>query len=105
MQALKQKKIKSKGATMRLGSYPCSISSKTNAYKAYRKRKINERHRHRYEVNNQYVKLMEKSGLIISGVNQKLNLVEMIEVKQGPYSAKKDKQKFDFIKDNKIKLK
>ena len=81
----KQKKIKSKGATMRLGSYSCFVSSKTNAYKAYRKRKINERHRHRYEVNNQYVKLMEKSGLIISGINQKLNLVEMIEVENHPW--------------------
>jgi len=81
----KQKKIKSKGATMRLGSYSCSVSSKTNAYKAYKKRKINERHRHRYEVNNKYVQLMKDAGLVVSGVNQNLNLVEMIEVKNHPW--------------------
>ena len=52
----KQKKIQNKGATMRLGKYSCVIDKQTKAYKAYRKRNINERHRHRYEVNNKYVK-------------------------------------------------
>ncbi len=80
-----QRKIKSKGATMRLGSYPCRVRSKTLAYNAYRKRDIHERHRHRFEVNNRYRKKMEDKGLIISGENLELNLVEMIEIKNHPW--------------------
>ena len=80
-----QKKIKSKGATMRLGSYPCRVKTRTLAYKAYGKRNINERHRHRFEVNNRYRKKMEDNGLVISGENLELNLVEMIEVKNHPW--------------------
>ena len=80
-----QRKIKSKGATMRLGSYPCRLKTKTLAYKAYGKRNINERHRHRFEVNNRYRKKMEDNGLVISGENLELNLVEMIEVKNHPW--------------------
>ena len=80
-----QKKIKSKGATMRLGSYPCRVKTRTRAYKAYGKRNINERHRHRFEVNNRYRKKMEDNGLVISGENLELNLVEMIEVKNHPW--------------------
>ncbi|MDP6570025.1 MAG: CTP synthase [Candidatus Marinimicrobia bacterium] len=76
-----QKSVKSKGATMRLGTYPCSVKGKTKASLAYGKRKINERHRHRFEVNNKFIKQFEKEGLIISGINQELNLVEMIELK------------------------
>ena len=80
-----QKKIKSKGATMRLGSYPCRVKTRTLAYKAYGKRNINERHRHRFEVNNRYRKKMEDNGLVMSGENLELNLVEMIEVKNHPW--------------------
>ena len=80
-----QRKIKSKGATMRLGSYPCRVKTRTRAYKAYGKRNINERHRHRFEVNNRYRKKMEDNGLVISGENLELNLVEMIEVKNHPW--------------------
>ncbi len=76
-----QRSVKSKGATMRLGAYPCTVKGKTKAYQAYGKRKINERHRHRFEVNNKFIKEFEKDGLIISGINQELNLVEMIELK------------------------
>ena len=65
---------------MRLGSYSCSVKSSTKASNAYRSRKINERHRHRYEVNNKYLARMKKKGLIVSGVNEDLNLVEMIEI-------------------------
>ena len=82
---LKQKKIKIKGATMRLGSYSCVILKKTLAKNAYRKNKIYERHRHRYEVNNKYIKIFEKNGLIISGINKELNLVEIIELKNHPW--------------------
>ncbi len=81
----KQKKVKNKGATMRLGSYNCSIKKKSFAYEAYKSTSINERHRHRYEVNDKYVKDLERNGLLISGKNRKLNLVEIIEVKNHPW--------------------
>ena len=80
-----QKKIKSKGATMRLGSYPCQVKTKTKAYVAYVNQEVEERHRHRYEVNNKYRKQMEDKGLIVSGENIELNLVEMIEIKDHPW--------------------
>ena len=82
---LKQKKIKTKGATMRLGSYSCTLLKNTLAKKAYRRNKIHERHRHRYEVNNKYIKIFEEQGMIISGINQELNLVEIIELKNHPW--------------------
>ena len=66
---------------MRLGKYSCSLSTKSNAFKAYGKRNINERHRHRYEVNNKYKKQLIKNGMSITGVNKKLDLVEIVEIK------------------------
>ena len=80
-----QKNVKHKGASMRLGSYKCNIMSGTNASKAYKKKLVNERHRHRYEFNNKYKRQMEKAGLKISGVNEKLKLVEMIEFPSHPW--------------------
>ena len=80
-----QRNVNTKGATMRLGTYPCRVKGKTRAYKAYGKRNIHERHRHRYEVNNRYRKKMEQMGLIVSGENIDLNLVEMIELKNHPW--------------------
>ena len=76
-----QKGIKDKGATMRLGKYSCNLSKDSNAYNAYKKNNINERHRHRYEFNNKYRRQLEKSGLSISGINKKLDLVEIVEYK------------------------
>ena len=76
-----QKGIKDKGATMRLGRYSCNLSKDSNAYNAYKKNNINERHRHRYEFNNKYRDQLKNSGLSISGVNKKLDLVEIIEYK------------------------
>ena len=70
---------------MRLGTYPCKIHTKTLAHSAYGSRNINERHRHRYEVNNRYRKKMEAKGLIVSGENMELNLVEMIEINNHPW--------------------
>ena len=70
---------------MRLGAYDCQIKTGTRTYAAYRKKNISERHRHRYEVNNKYKKILEKNGLIFSGVNQALNVVETIEVKNHPW--------------------
>ena len=80
-----QRAIKIKGGTMRLGAYDCVIKVGTKTYAAYRKKKISERHRHRYEFNNRYKKILEKNGLIFSVVNQELKVVETIEVKNHPW--------------------
>jgi CTP synthase len=79
-----QKAITDKGATMRLGSYDCAIAPGTLAAKAYGKSEVLERHRHRYEVNNAYVERL-KSALVVSGINPKRNLVEIIELKGHPW--------------------
>jgi len=75
-----QQKITQKGGTMRLGAYPCVLKSGTKAKEAYKKQKISERHRHRYEVNNKFREELEKSGLIVSGQSPDGKLVEMIEL-------------------------
>ena len=80
-----QKKIKDLGGTMRLGAYPCKIKKNTIAFKAYGKGLIQERHRHRYEFNNKYKKLLEKKGMVFCGIYPKKNLVEMIELKNHPF--------------------
>ena len=80
-----QKAIKIKGGTMRLGSYDCKVDIGTKAFAAYRSKKISERHRHRYEVNNRYRKRLEKEGLIISGFNEDLGVVELIELDDHPW--------------------
>ncbi len=80
-----QKRVDKLGGSMRLGSYQCKISSGTIANEVYGKTEISERHRHRYEVNNHYRKTLEEEGLIVSGVNPELKLVEMIEVKGHPW--------------------
>jgi len=80
-----QKAIKIKGGTMRLGAYDCIINPGTKIYSAYRSKNISERHRHRYEVNNRYRKNLEKNGLVISGINKDLGVVESIEVKNHPW--------------------
>ncbi|QIL41717.1 CTP synthase [Pedobacter sp. HDW13] len=80
-----QKKITNKGGTMRLGSYPCDIKKGTKAYGIYGKAHINERHRHRYEFNNEYLKQYEEAGMIASGINPQTNLVEIVELKNHPF--------------------
>lgn len=75
-----QKGIINMGGTLRLGNYECHVLPDTIAYKAYKSESILERHRHRYEFNNKYRRQMEDSGLVISGVNPKLDLVEMVEL-------------------------
>ena len=80
-----QRAIKRKGGTMRLGAYDCELVPGTKAYKAYRKKNISERHRHRWEVNNRFRAKLENNGLIFSGLNNELNLVEMIELKDHPW--------------------
>jgi len=69
------------GGTMRLGLYNCEIRKGSIAYKAYKKVNIKERHRHRYEFNNDYIDLLEKNGMIFSGRNPENNLIEIIELK------------------------
>ncbi|NTV67905.1 MAG: CTP synthase [Chlorobaculum sp.] len=76
-----QKKVKEKGGTMRLGSYPCILKEGSKAYEVYKKFLINERHRHRYEFNNQFRKLLEEKGMIFSGTSPNGDLVEIVELK------------------------
>jgi CTP synthase len=80
-----QKNLELMGGTMRLGAYPCEIRKGTETAKAYGKLKIQERHRHRYEFNNEYLELIEKNGMIPSGINPDTGLVEIIEVKNHPW--------------------
>ena len=80
-----QKKITDKGATMRLGSYDCALTPGTIAARAYGMPMVRERHRHRYEVNNAYVGQLQRAGLIVSGINPKRNLVEVMELKGHPW--------------------
>ena len=80
-----QKNIYKKGGTMRLGSYPCIIKKDSLAYKVYNKEKIDERHRHRFEFNNEYKKKIEEAGLICSGTSPDGQLVEIVELKNHPY--------------------
>ena len=80
-----QKAIKIKGGTMRLGAYNCQIKTGTKTYAAYRRKKVSERHRHRYEVNNRFRKKLEKHGLIFSGINENLGVVETIEIEDHPW--------------------
>ena len=80
-----QKSIKAKGGTMRLGEYPCNIAKGTKAFSAYGKLKVAERHRHRYEFNNAYLKSFEAAGMTASGMNPDTGLVEIVEVKNHPW--------------------
>jgi len=80
-----QKKIKKLGGTMRLGAYECALKKGTLAYKLYKKTKISQRHRHRWEVNEKYVKQLEKNGLVVSGRNPKTGLVEIVEIPSKKY--------------------
>ncbi len=80
-----QKAIKIKGGTMRLGSYDCDILPNTKAAKIYKKKTISERHRHRWEVNNKFVKKMESNGLVFSGMNKDLGVVEIVELADHPW--------------------
>ena len=80
-----QRHVVLKGGTMRLGAYECKLKPGTLARKAYGEEFISERHRHRFEVNNDYVARLEKAGLVISGWNPKRGLVEIVEIKNHPW--------------------
>jgi CTP synthase len=80
-----QKDVTRKGGTMRLGAYPCTLKAGTLTASVYRKGRISERHRHRYEVNNAYLQRLEKVGLIPTGTWPEANLVEIMELKGHPW--------------------
>lgn len=80
-----QKGITKKGGTMRLGSYPCTIKKGSLAYELYNKENIEERHRHRFEYNNDYKEALEEKGLICSGTSPDGSLVEIVEYKNHPF--------------------
>jgi len=80
-----QKKVTDKGGTMRLGSYACVLGGGTKARELYGQDLIHERHRHRYEFNNEYRLRYEAAGMVFSGMNTELGLVEMIELKDHPH--------------------
>jgi CTP synthase len=80
-----QRGVKDKGATMRLGSYPCNLVHGSLAHRLYNSTRIDERHRHRYEVNNDYREKLAEHGMTISGVSPDYRLVEMIEVSAHPF--------------------
>lgn len=80
-----QKSVTKKGGTMRLGSYPCLIKKDTLAYEIYKEENINERHRHRFEYNNEYKERLENAGLICSGTSPDGTLVEIVEYRHHPF--------------------
>ncbi len=80
-----QKAVLNKGATMRLGAYPCSIEKGTLAHQIYQEKEISERHRHRYEFNNQYREALMKKGFVFSGLSPDGSLVEIVEYPNHPW--------------------
>jgi len=73
------------GGTMRLGAYDCVLRKGTRVQKAYNKLEISERHRHRYEFNNEYREQMDKAGLEVVGLNPESDLVEIVELRNHPF--------------------
>ena len=80
-----QEGINDIGGTLRLGSYPCILDENSKAYEVYGKKEISERHRHRYEVNNDYRKVLVENGMTLSGISPDGRIVEMIELKDHPW--------------------
>lgn len=80
-----QKDVDEMGGTMRLGLYPCKISKDTKNFEIYKNELIYERHRHRYEFNNEYREILTSKGLIISGLSPSEKLVEIIEIADHPW--------------------
>ena len=80
-----QKDVEDMGGTMRLGAYPCVLKEDSNAYRAYKTKQIDERHRHRYEFNNEYRELLTSKGLKITGISPDNRLVEIVEIEDHPW--------------------
>ena len=73
------------GGTMRLGAYTCELKRGSKAYQAYGTKKVQERHRHRYEFNNKYLEQIERAGMLATGKNPDTGLVEIMEIKNHPW--------------------
>jgi CTP synthase len=80
-----QKKVVMKGGTMRLGAYACTLKKGSKAFAAYQSTNIYERHRHRYEFNNNYYQAFEENGFVPTGMNPESQLVEVIELRKHPW--------------------
>jgi CTP synthase len=80
-----QKNITNKGGTMRLGAYPCKIEKNTLAFEIYQSEMISERHRHRWEFNNNYLEAFQAAGMNASGINPETGLVEIVEIPGHPF--------------------
>jgi len=80
-----QKNVQKKGASMRLGAYPCQLHKGTKSYTAYRRQLIQERHRHRYEFNHEFRSTVEKNGMTLAGTSPDNKLVEIVEIKDHPW--------------------
>ena len=80
-----QKEVTNKGGTMRLGAWDCKVAKDSKTYKAYQSENISERHRHRYEFNNEYLEQIELKGMKATGINSKTGLVEIIEIPSHPW--------------------
>src|SRR5699024_6187876 len=80
-----QKNVEKMGGTMRLGAWDCELKPGSKAYEIYQNHTVKERHRHRYEMNNEYLEQFEKHGFIASGINQKENLIEIMELQDHPW--------------------
>ncbi|MFP4029171.1 MAG: CTP synthase [Candidatus Brocadiia bacterium] len=80
-----QKEVTQKGASMRLGAQPCTLQPGTCAGEAYQAEEVQERHRHRYEFNNNYRQIFKENGMVFSGINPELDLVEILELEDHPW--------------------
>ncbi|MEE0780839.1 MAG: CTP synthase, partial [Sellimonas sp.] len=80
-----QKDVENIGGTLRLGAYPCVLDEHSRSCALYGKTEISERHRHRYEVNNDYREVLEKAGLHLAGLSPDKRIVEMIEITDHPF--------------------
>ncbi len=80
-----QKEVTNKGGTMRLGAWDCSLEESSLVYNAYKAKEISERHRHRYEFNNEYLEKIKSHGMQTTGINPKTGLVEIIEISDHPW--------------------
>jgi CTP synthase len=80
-----QRGVKDKGGTMRLGAYPCALKPGSHAFNLYKKEEISERHRHRFEFNNEYREQLTRAGLVLSGTSPDDRLVEIIELPEHRY--------------------
>ena len=80
-----QKEVTEKGGTMRLGAWDCTVAKNSKTYDAYQSAQISERHRHRYEFNNEYLEAIENAGMKATGINPKTGLVEVVEIPNHPW--------------------